>query len=55
MPVSGVPIVRQRERPRVVTSPFMIGDLPNIRVGASAADLPDGLGTIAQRRNDSTA
>ncbi|SLN61853.1 helix-turn-helix domain-containing protein [Roseisalinus antarcticus] len=41
LPVSGFQIVRQRDRIRVVTSPFRIGDLPNIRVGvASINDMP---------------
>jgi transcriptional regulator with XRE-family HTH domain len=41
LPVSGFQIVRQREQSRVVTSPFRIGDLPNIRVGvASINDMP---------------
>lgn len=35
LPVSGFQIIRQTDRTLVVTSPFRIGDLPNVRVGVA--------------------
>lgn len=36
LPISGFQIIRQAERSLVVTSPFRIGDLPNVRVGVAS-------------------
>jgi len=36
LPVSGFQIVRQPDRNMVVTSPFRIGDIPNIRIGVAS-------------------